>query len=363
MNMTRSSQASEHRSGITKGCTRSPFSGGLQYRAFCACPVNPDVIPLEPNQSLHWLVTRTMHKERSFVDAITNGNDSLLVTLLQSYVHGDPLVATLSDPQPTNHSIGHGMTLLQLASIRKRKGGNPAKVLIDNGAEVDLHSACGLGEISRIEKLLANRPQEMNKQVDTYYPLQFAITAGRSEAIHCLADHGDDVSRDLRKVAYFGWEDDVSNQNYIPWKPIHMASLWGFDSARVPVAKALALAGANLNSVSPLDGFRPIHLVSMSNRVEMIRFLVAAGVNVDSRTQKCVALDLPNENGPLAGYECTALMVAAAEGFPEATTCLLELGADPNAINDLGYTAKDFANKRFWNGQPYETVIGILADA
>ncbi|MFK7766749.1 MAG: hypothetical protein AB8B55_05970 [Mariniblastus sp.] len=99
-----------------------------------------------------------MYKERNFVDAITNGDDSQLMTLLHSFVDGEPLAATLSDPQPTNHSIGHGMTLLQLASIRERKSGNPAKVLIDYGAEVDLHSACGLGAISRIENILANRP-------------------------------------------------------------------------------------------------------------------------------------------------------------------------------------------------------------
>ena len=29
------------------GCTRSPFSGGLQCCAFCTGPVNPDVIPLK----------------------------------------------------------------------------------------------------------------------------------------------------------------------------------------------------------------------------------------------------------------------------------------------------------------------------
>ncbi|MFK7766748.1 MAG: ankyrin repeat domain-containing protein [Mariniblastus sp.] len=178
-----------------------------------------------------------------------------------------------------------------------------------------------------------------------------------------MAKHGDDVNRDLRKVAYFGWEDSASGQNYVPWKPIHMASLWGFDSARVPVAQALALAGANLSSLSPLDGFRPIHLCSMSNRVDMIRFLVSEGVDIDSRTEKCTAIELPNENGPLDGYGCTALMVAAAGGFPEAASCLLELGADPNAISERGYSAMDFANKRFWNGQPYEAVIGILADA
>ena len=178
-----------------------------------------------------------------------------------------------------------------------------------------------------------------------------------------MVEHGDDVNRDLRKVAYFGWEDDAIDQTYTRWKPIHMASLWGFDAARVPVAQALASAGADLNAVSPLDGFRPIHSVAMPNRVDMIKFLVSQGVDVDSRTESCVGIDLPDEKGPLAGFECTALMVAAAEGFVEASACLLELGADPKAKNDQGHTALDFANKRFWDGQPYDKVIKLLENA
>lgn len=304
-----------------------------------------------------------MHNERNFIDAITNGDDRQLKKLLQTDVGGDALVATIADSRPTNHAIGSGMTLLQLASIRKRKGGNPAQVLVDHGAEIDLHSACGLGLISRIEELLAENPEGVNEQVDTYVPIQFAITSGRSEVIECLAKHGEDVNRDLRKVAYFGWEDDARDQNYTPWKPIHMACLWGFDAKRVPVARALASAGADLNALSPLDGFRPIHLVSMPNRTDMIGFLVSEGVDVDGRSEACAAIDLPDETGPLTGYGCTALMVAAAEGFLEATSCLLELGADPNAINDQGQTAMNFARKRFWDGQPYDKVINRLAAA
>ena len=304
-----------------------------------------------------------MHNERDFIDAITDGDEDRLASLLDAQVDRDLLAATIVDGKPTNHSIGHGMTLLQLASIRTRKGGMPSSVLIDRGANVDLHSACGLGMTDRIGELLAQRPEGVNDQVDTYFPIQFAITAGRSEVVQCLVEHGDDVNRDLRKVAYFGWEDDARDQDYTPWKPIHMASLWGFDSARLPVARALASAGADLSAVSPLDGFRPIHLMAMPNRVEMIRFLVEQGVDVDSRTQECAVFDLPNENGPLTGYKCTALMVAAAEGFAEATACLLKLGANPNAVNDQGQTAMEFANQRFWDGQPYDEVIDILAQA
>ncbi|WP_390621799.1 ankyrin repeat domain-containing protein [Rubripirellula tenax] len=109
-----------------------------------------------------------------------------------------------------------------------------------------------------------------------------------------------------------------------------------------------------------MDGFRPIHLVAMPNRVEMIRFFVSQGVDVDSRTKACSVIDLPSEAGPLQGFGCTALMVSAAEGFLEATTCLLELGADPMAVSDEGHTAMDFAQRRFWDGQPYDRVIDLL---
>ncbi|NND99587.1 MAG: ankyrin repeat domain-containing protein [Pirellulaceae bacterium] len=301
-----------------------------------------------------------MQNERDYIDAITNGNDVRLETLLHSRADDEPLVALIADRRPTNHSIGFGMTLLQLASIRERKSGNPSKVLIDHGATIDLHSACGLGMIDRIEHFLSDRPRSVSDQIDTYFPLQFAITAGRPAVIQFLVEHGDDVNRNLDKVAYFGWEDDALGQDYTPWKPIHMASLWGFDEARVPVAQALASAGADLNALSPLDGFRPIHLVAMPNRVEMIEFYVSQRVEVDSRTEACAVIDLPNETGPVTGYECTALMVAAAEGFLEATACLLKLGADPMAVNSEGYTARDFAERRFWDGQPYESVIDLL---
>ena len=101
----------------------------------------------------------------------------------------------------------------------------------------------------------------------------------------------------------------------------------------------------------------------MPNRIEMIRFFVSQGIDVDSRTEACAAIKLPNENGPNRGHQCTALMVAAAEGFPEATECLLELGADPQATNNQGLTAMDFAEQGFWDGQPYDRVVQLLRNA
>jgi hypothetical protein len=84
------------------------------------------------------------------------------------------------------------MTLLQLAAIRTRQAGRPSSILVERGAEVDLHSACGLAMINRIVELVSERPEAVSDQIDTYFPMQLAITAGHASVIQCLAEHGDE---------------------------------------------------------------------------------------------------------------------------------------------------------------------------
>ena len=304
----------------------------------------------------------TMQKERELIHAIRSGDDARLAMLLDSSADRTKvLAATINDRQATDHAIGYGMTLLQFASYRKWSGGDSARLLIARGAKMDLHSACGLGSLDRIAELVSQTSDALHQQVDGYFPVQYAISGGQPSSIECLMKFGDDPNRELRKVAYFGWEDETRDQKYTPWKPIHMASLYGFDAGRVPVAAALADAGAELDATSPLNGFQAIHLVAMPNRVDMIRFLVSRGIDIDSRTAKCDEIVAPDDcDGPISGHDCTPLMVAAAEGFVEATECLLELGADRKAENDQGQRALDFAERRFWNGQPYDEIIALL---
>jgi ankyrin repeat protein len=300
--------------------------------------------------------------EPSVIEAIKSGDTAGLRQLIEA---SDDLTrflaAKVSDPSPTNHAFGYATTPLQFASFRPWKDVDSASILIEYGATIDIHSACGTGRVEDIERLLEESSQAYEAQVDHYFPVQYAIAASVAESIDVLMNHGDDPNRDLKKMAYFGWEDEVIDASYTPWKPIHMASLWGFDAARVPVAECLAKHGADLNAVSPLDGYRPIHLVAMPNRVDMIRFFVDNGVDVDSRTGQCETIDAGEGNeGSTSGGALTPLMVACGEGFLEATQCLLELGADVRAENDEGKTALDFAEKRFWGGQPYDAIIEVL---
>lgn len=304
-------------------------------------------------------------RERVIITAIKNGDTQQVASILASANDVTKLIQTqILDPNATNHAIGKGATLLQFASFRPWKGENVAATLVAAGAPVDLHSACGMGMTDRIDEITKADPSAVNQQVDTYFPIQYAISAGNAESVRCMMQNGDDPNRDLKKVAYFGWEDDAVDQDYTPWKPIHMASLWGFNADRVPVAQTLAEHGADLNAVSPLNGFKPIHLVTMPNRVDMIRFYLNAGVDVNSRTVECRGFELPSEeDGSISGLACTPLMVACGEGFIEATECLLEAGADVTARNSDGKTALDFANRRFWKEHDanYDAIIKLLS--
>ncbi|MFK7821228.1 MAG: ankyrin repeat domain-containing protein [Planctomycetaceae bacterium] len=272
------------------------------------------------------------------------------------------LAAKVNRRDISNHAIGYDMTLLQIASLRKRNDIDMSVALLDAGAEMDFHSACGLGVVIEIGSQLNSEPDLLSSSIDSYYPIQFAITASQVESMKTLLEHGDDPNRELKKVAYFGWEDDYDICQQTPWRPIHMASLWAFGESRIGVAQCLLDHGADLNAVSPLSGNCPLHLVAMSGRTHMIRLFAEQGVDVNFPTRPYEPISVPDgDQGPIPDcHDCTALMIAAAEGFDEATQCLLELGADANAKNSLGQTALDLAKKRFWNGQPYDRVIQLL---
>ena len=302
-----------------------------------------------------------MENERELVDAILRGDDGRLAELLKEASDLESLFRDRIETRPTNHAIGYQMTLLQLASFRTWGSGTPASVLMQHGEELDFHSACGLGRLDRLSDLFDSGTDVLAQTVDDYYPIQFAISGSQPDVIRFLCEQGDAPNRSLRKVAYFGWEDDILASDFTPWRPIHMATLWGFDAARVPVLEALLSNGAEIHSPSPLDGYLPLHLAAMPNRVEMIRFLVSRGAEIDRRTADSRGVELSAEDGgPISGNANTALMVAAAEGAADAVECLLQLGADPSAANSESMTALDFARQAFWPGRPYDKIVALL---
>jgi len=150
----------------------------------------------------------------------------------------------------------------------------------------------------------------------------------------------------------------------------------------------LRAAGAEVNTASPSTGFTALMYAAThgqddaaagSAAAQIVRILVAAGANIEQRTNNGVysetALELAAYNGNAqttdaliaAGADVNAatpktkstpLMVASRRGFGRVVEALLAAGADVNARNARGTTALDLAVAR-----GHDEVADILRQA
>ncbi len=96
------------------------------------------------------------------------------------------------------------------------------------------------------------------------------------------------------------------------------------DWARV---KALVNENPQLLTVHDADGYAPLHIAVEENQSETVRFLIAAGADVNAKT-----------GTGLAVWNRTPLHLAAFGGHATITKILLDSGADPNAKSSVGNT-------------------------
>ncbi|MEM7246709.1 MAG: ankyrin repeat domain-containing protein [Acidobacteriota bacterium] len=275
------------------------------------------------------------------------------------------VVSTRLDAIPEGGGLGRGVTLLQLAS-RRSTSHVIAERLLALGAELDVHSACGLGRLDWLRERLASEPGLLNEEVDTYRPLQLAIPE-QPEILRLLLEHGDDVERPLTKVDWFAWEDEAVRRGLASWRLVHQLALHGYSTRSTSCLDVLAEHGADLNAVSPLHGRRPLHLAAMADMSAMVACLVGHGVDVDVTTE--VSNDsidwstIPNGPG-VASDAVTALMVAAEEGHRPTVEALLDLGADVAKRSSDGLTALDLALAGRWpeRAEAYADIAELLRE-
>ena len=250
-------------------------------------------------------------------------------------------LAIANDVRYANWYSGLGATLLQLTSFVQP---DFAEAVLDRGAELDLHSACALGNMDAIERLLAAKPSSIDTKVDSYLPIQFALR--HPQALRMLLEHGDDSNRSIRKLAWFEWEDQAAERDLSQWRPLHMVALGRGDEPHIDSAEVLREFGADLGVTSSPFGTAPIHLAATYDRTHLIRWFVENGCDVDTPTTDtgyaAATANLFDDTpfSPFYTSKQTPLMVALGEGHSAAIKLLLDLGANVNAADSASfYTA------------------------
>jgi len=114
---------------------------------------------------------------------------------------------------------------------------------------------------------------------------------------------------------------DVDARNAVDESPLMMAALKG----HLALARRLIERGADVNK----PGWTPLHYAATGGQVALIQLLL----------DKHAYIDAESPNGT------TPLMMAAQYGTLAAVKALMDGGADPALKNQLGQTARDFAQR------------------
>jgi len=267
--------------------------------------------------------------------ACTNGHTGIIERLL----------AAGADP---NGELPGGETPLMTAARTGRIG--PVKALLARGAKVDtrlpqgqtaLMWAAAEGHLAVFEALLAAGADFRTPLASGLDPLLFAVRAGHIGIVRTLLKAG----VDLNAVTH-----PTRTGRKLPKKGTSALTL-AIENGRFELAALLLDLGANPNDLR--SGYSPLHTLSWIRKPdrgedegdpipegsgnltseELIRKLVAKGADVNLRLTGG-----PSAGGRIARTACTPFLLAADTADTGFMRLLLELGADPTLTNVDGCT-------------------------
>jgi ankyrin repeat protein len=251
------------------------------------------------------------------------------------------------------------------------------RLLLGRGAEVDIRSACRLGDTARVRALLDREPGLMEARIGNGYSL-LHMAMGSAETVALLLDRGADAAAGTKD----GWTPLHEARRMDPDAVTLLISggadvnardrrgqtpLWNAIGARsAACVKRLLAHGADPNVRVPTssaldkDSYEfPIHRAASWGPAEAVRLLIEHGAEVDARDSsgqsalhfacdgEIAALLVGNGADVNAGshrYEITPLHRAAYSGHKDVVVLLLDHGADVHAENTLwGGTALHLA--------------------
>jgi ankyrin repeat protein len=225
-----------------------------------------------------------------------------------------------------------------------------------------LSEACTNGSAAFVEMLLQAGANPNTPIATGETPLMTCAATGSVDAVRQLLLHGADVHA----------KEPEQHQD---------ALMWAAAEHHADVVRTLIDAGADLRAHTK-KGFAALHFAARENDLESVKVLLAAGVNVNVRSEPDVAeggrgapdaskIGRTASGGTAAGaapgrgpaYQATVsagstpLLVATVRGHVPLALFLLEHGADPDA-GDAGFTPLHWAAGT-WEGGVSNPVYGF----
>jgi ankyrin repeat protein len=140
-----------------------------------------------------------------------------------------------------------------------------ARLLVKNGAHLDLFEASALGQVDIVRRMIESNPELINAVApDGFQPLGLAAFFGHLELAEYLVQAGAAV--------------DLPSYNPLKVMPLHSAAA----GSRVEIARLLIAHGAPVNA-RQAEGFAPLHSAAQNGSLEILQALLDAGAEVNVR--------------------------------------------------------------------------------
>lgn len=220
---------------------------------------------------------------KDFFDAIRAGDTAKIAGMIET----DPTLLSATDE--------NGLGAFTVARYSRQDAA--ANLLLEKGAQLDIHAAAMAGVEPRIVELLArDRTLTGSYSHDGWTPLHLAAYFGHKAAAEVLLANGADVH--------------ARSRNAMQNTPLHAAA----SGRRRDVMAVLLAHGADANARQQ-SGWTALHAAAQNGDVDTVKLLLAHGADAGSRA----------ENNQ------TAIDLALTKGHPEVVDLLEAHAAEHGA--------------------------------
>ena len=245
---------------------------------------------------------------RAFLSSVSEAPDEALGILLQTNV-----VNLLAEDDINERNCLHKAAIAgreQVLHAALHGGVDPSRP--DIYGRIPLHYACLKGRLNMAQALIDAAPSTIDLlDHDNFTPLIHSVTRHHSECVQLLLDRHARI-------------DPASESDHIP---LNLACQYG----ATDIAALLLQRGAKI--LPDAEGLYPQHLVARSaDSSQLLLVLQNYGADLNQKDKL---------------YQWTPLLHAASEGRVEGLRCLLDNGADIDALDEKNHSALYYAT---WEG-------------